>query len=65
MSVLDVLFPTKVNKYLMVNSIRGIDDCEVSMEELGSAVRRMKNNVAPGPGGIAAGVISRAFEDMK
>lgn len=64
-SVLDYLFPNKINVYPEVSP--GDDDNyrDISMEELVQAIHRSKNKVSPGPDGISSDLISRAVGNVK
>lgn len=64
-TVLDTLFPTRTNRYPLVCPAWGVDDKDVSIEELRTAVRRMKNGVAPGPDGVTSEAIIKAYDDIQ
>lgn len=65
LSVLDTLFPTRVNSYPEVVIGDDIVHGEISMEEIGSAVRRMKREVAPGPDGFTSEILAKAMRNIK
>lgn len=63
-SVLSYLFPEKRNRYRMIALDDGGDIDEISEGEMKRTIQRMKTGVSPGPDGITAKMVSRAYNSI-